>query len=67
MDEKIIVSVSEITISAILNLGYSYGFTVQYADGEIRNILRQSTLKNDLRIIQALQVERETYINLIPK
>jgi len=67
MDEKIIVSVSEITISAILNIGFCYGCTVQYADGEIRNILRQSPLENDPQLLKIITLERKNYIKHMPK
>lgn len=65
MKEKIVVSISEITITPILNIGYSYGFTVQYADGEICNILHQSTRENDPKLLRTVAAERIKYLNQI--
>jgi hypothetical protein len=61
MKEKEIVSISEITITPILNIGYSYGFTVQYADGEIRNILLQSPEASDIKTKRIIEEKRRKY------
>gem|GEM_PF-5859875 len=63
MPEKTIISVSEIVTAELPNMVYSYGFTVQYENGEIRNIMLLSPHANDAEIIRKLNEQRKIFQN----
>jgi hypothetical protein len=54
------------TVSEIVRLDnehrLSYGFTITYDDGEIKNIIRNSSIDNDKLILAELQTERKKFI-----
>lgn len=65
MFEKRIVSVSEIVAAELPGNVYSYGFTIQYDNAEISNILRLSPLANDTETLCILNEQRNIILKEI--
>lgn len=61
MPDMTLVYVSEIVTAELPNKVYSYGFTVQYENGEIRNIMLLSPHENDAEIIRTLNEQRKIF------
>ncbi len=61
MNEKTVLNVSDITKMSKIDEYYCCGFTVTFADGEIRNYILKSRLANDPLMQEALKKKWNTF------
>jgi hypothetical protein len=57
-----VLHVSEMEIMTSSDNTYSYGFTIAYQNGEIKNVMKRSALEKDEKVIKYIESERQKWI-----